>query len=225
MPANRGRLHGAILMILMLLTVTPCAFGQEGTWVLGAGIGRTIEPDELIYGRVLDGPLAGSAVVATAWGGRMLRDYLRLIGEFAIAREFEDTALLLAFFPGSPVLRRHRDMTLIGVVQYSPGFGLWLSAGAGMIQVRVREAAAQITRRREDGGLEGTQVGPWRTAFVEWQPAVVIGADGAIPLTNRLHIVPSFRLHRFEHDPGTDVSSYGLASYTARFAVGAEIGF
>jgi len=46
-----------------------------------------------------------------------------------------------------------------------------------MIQVRVREAAAEITRRREDGSLEGTRVGSWRIVYGAVLRRPVQGAD------------------------------------------------
>lgn len=72
---------------------------------------------------------------------------------------------------------------------------------------------------------EGVRVGPWRTEWVGWQPALAGGVGGAIPLSGRLHIVASVRVNLFQHDPGggSGTSRYGLAPYTVRYALGAEV--
>ena len=96
-------------------------------------MGVTVEPDALIYGRVLQGePLSGSARALMVWGGRVLSPRWCLIGELSTAREFATDALLVAFSPSYIVAldRRHRDLSMMGVA------GQLHSGGAGNIVSR-----------------------------------------------------------------------------------------
>jgi hypothetical protein len=163
----------------------------------------------------------------------MIHRRWRVIGEFGLAREFEDFTLDTAItFQTRELVWRHRDLTLMGLVQFSALPGLWLTAGSGFIQARVREADADVTLRTDAvdnpqraNTFEGTRTGPWRTDSSRWVIPITFGADGAIPVVDRVRIVPAIRFSLFEHDPfGYPAPQYGLGNYTVRLTLGAEFG-
>lgn len=221
------RAAGWLSVCLSLLFASP-GFAQERSWIAGGAIGVTVEPDAPIYGRVLQGePLSGSAPAVVVWGGRAMSPRWRLIGEAGIAREFATDALLVAYsvYYTIALHRRHRDVTVMAVGQFNPGAGLWLSLAGGVINARVRQEGTHTTYHY-DGRVPNVTTGPVPSRTdSRWELAWGGGAEYRIPLGRRFRVVPSFRVHHFNHDPGATIRVYGLADYTMRLAMGAEFGF